>query len=61
MSKGYCDEYVEWKAGVSRRKSISSLAVTVVNQLAAVGWKQLIKFEVRLKNASFAPFCTYQK
>jgi len=48
MSKGYCDEYVEWKAGVSRRKSISSLAVTVVNQLAAVGWKQLIKFEKRV-------------
>jgi len=53
MSKGYCDEYVEWKAGVSRRKSISSLAVTVVNQLAAVGWKQLIKFEV---SNAFAPF-----
>lgn len=48
MAPGYCDEYVEWKAGVNRRKTISSLAVTVVNQLAAIGWKQLIKFEKRV-------------
>lgn len=48
MAPGYCDEYVDWKAGVNRRKTISSVAVTVVNQLAAIGWKQLINFEKRV-------------
>ena len=48
MADGYCDEYVVWKAGVNRRKTVSGLAITVVNQLAAIGWKQLINFEKRV-------------
>lgn len=45
---GYCDEYVAWKKSAKTSALVKKVAVTIVNQLAAVGWAQLIGFEKRV-------------